>query len=141
MEKIKWARQPDEAVKDAFAVRQEVFVKEQGFQEEFDAIDDSCWHLILYQNDRPVACARLFSQGDEVWHAGRIAVQKSLRGTGIGSRIMAVLEEKARQLGGKKIVLSAQCRAAEFYLKQGYQKTENEYLEEYCPHVEMFKAL
>ena len=116
-------------------------MKEQGFQEEFDAIDDSSWHLILYQNDRPVACARLFPQGDGVWHAGRIAVQKSLRGTGIGSRIMAVLEEKARQLGGKKIVLSAQCRAAEFYLKQGYQKTENEYLEEYCPHVEMFKAL
>ncbi len=141
MERIKWAQQPDEAVKDAFAVRQEVFVEEQGFQEEFDATDESCWHLIWYQDGHPVACARLFSEEDGVWHVGRIAVRKSLRGTGLGSRVMAALEEKARQLGGQKIVLSAQCRAADFYRKQGYERTENEYLEEYCPHVEMFKTL
>lgn len=138
---MKWAQMPDEAVKDAFSIREEVFIKEQGFQGEFDAIDDTCWHLICYENEKPIACARLFTEGDDVWHAGRIAVRKSDRGTGIGSRIMAALEEKARALGGRKIALSAQCRAAEFYQKQGYQRSENEYLDEYCPHVDMFKTL
>lgn len=53
MDAIKWVRMPDEAVKDAFSIREEVFVKEQGFQEEFDSTDDSCWHLICYQNGCP----------------------------------------------------------------------------------------
>ena len=138
---MRWAQQPHEAVKEAFFIREEVFVKEQGFQGEFDSIDDTCWHLICYENGGPVACARLYSEGNSGWHAGRIAVRKISRGTGIGSRIMKALEEKARELGGKKIVISAQCRAAEFYEKQGYQRTANEYLDEYCPHVEMFKLL
>lgn len=141
MDAIKWVRMPDEAVKDAFSIREEVFVKEQGFQEEFDSTDDSCWHLICYQNGCPTACARLFTEGNGVWHAGRIAVRRDCRGTGIGAEIMAALEEKARELGSQKIVLSAQCRVADFYIKQGYQKTANEYLDEYCPHVEMFKLL
>ena len=136
MEAIKWAQVPDDAVKDAFSIREEVFIKEQGFQGEFDETDDSCWHLIC-----PVACARIFTTESGVWHAGRIAVQKSSRGIGLGARLMGILEEKVRELGGRKIVLSAQCQAAEFYQKQGYQKTENQYLDEHCPHVEMYKIL
>ncbi|MBC8559006.1 GNAT family N-acetyltransferase [Fumia xinanensis] len=136
-----WMRKPDKAVNDAFSIRKEVFIEEQGFQGEFDSIDDNCWHLICYENSSAVACARLFTEGDGVWHAGRIAVRKAYRGTGMGSQIMEVLETKVRELGGKKIVISAQCRVAEFYVKQGYQKTANEYLDEYCPHVEMFKLL
>lgn len=141
MEAIKWAQVPNDAVKDAFSIREEVFIKEQGFQGEFDEIDDSCWHLIYYENGCPVACARIFTTESGVWHAGRIAVRKSSRGLGLGARMMGILEEKVRELGGRKIVLSAQCRVADFYQKQGYQKTENEYLDEYCPHIEMYKIL
>ena len=138
---MKWAKVPDEAVQDAFAIREEVFIKEQGFQEEFDSTDGHCWHLIGYEAGIPVACARLFSEREGVWHAGRIAVRKNWRGTGAGAEIMAALEQKARELGGTQVVLSAQCRASGFYEKQGYQKTGGEYLDEYCPHVEMFKLL
>ena len=138
---MKWAQMPDETVKDAFSVREEVFVKEQGFQEEFDSMDHSSLHLICYENEIPIACARIFSEENDVWHAGRIAVKKEYRGTGMGAKVMAALEQKTRELGGKKIVLGAQCRAAEFYRKQGFQKEGGEYLEEGCPHVKMFKMV
>lgn len=136
-----WAKMPSPAVKDAFCLREEVFVKEQGFQNEFDKTDESCLHLICYEGERVAGCARLFCQGAGVWHAGRIAVAKDCRGAGMGAAIMAALEQKAAKLGGKKLILSAQRRAAGFYEKQGYERVGEEYLDEYCPHVDMEKVL
>ena len=40
---------------EAAAIRQAVFVEEQGFQEEFDAIDRHALHLLLFADGRPVA--------------------------------------------------------------------------------------
>ena len=39
---------------EAAAIRQAVFVEEQGFQEEFDAIDRHALHLLLFADGRPV---------------------------------------------------------------------------------------
>ena len=36
---------------DAKIVRQRVFVEEQGFENEFDEIDDFAYHLVVYQNN------------------------------------------------------------------------------------------
>ena len=39
---------PDEAKE----IRLEVFVKEQGFEEEFDDIDKTAAHIVLFDGDR-----------------------------------------------------------------------------------------
>ena len=49
---------------DAKAIRQSVFVEEQGFEYEFDDIDETALHLVLYdENDNPCATGRLFFDG------------------------------------------------------------------------------
>ena len=48
---------------EAAAIRQAVFVEEQGFQEEFDAIDGHALHLLLFADGRPVGTLRAFTEG------------------------------------------------------------------------------
>ena len=121
-------------------IREKVFVEEQGFENEFDDIDSSCLHLIVYKDEQPIGCARMFEQ-DGVMILGRIAVLKEARHEHIGSQILAILEKKASELGYHEVVLSAQIQAKEFYLKNGYQSFGEAYLDETCPHIHMRKEL
>ena len=132
----------DNAVKDAaFTVRKAVFTDEQGFFDELDSIDDTAWHAVAYVDDKIIGCGRIFQEGKESYHAGRIAVLSEYRGMGVGTKIMAELENTARSKGAADIVLSAQRRAVDFYLKLGYKSVGDEYLEEGYPHRIMRKSL
>ncbi len=126
---------------DAFMIRTSVFVEEQGFSDEMDSLDETAWHLVIYDNARPVACGRLFAEEENTAHVGRIAVLPEWRGKHIGALLMKEMEEKAVSLGYEKIRLGAQCRAADFYKKQGYSPYGEEYLDEFCPHIMMEKPL
>ncbi len=127
---------------EAHDLRREVFIDEQGFQEEFDQTDLTAWHLTLYDGDRPAACCRIFPDGPAgTWHVGRVAVGKAWRGQGLGARIMAEAEDAARSMGGRVMALSAQVQAAGFYEKLGYRQSGETYLDEHCPHVHMEKEL
>ena len=60
-------------------IRLSVFVQEQGFSEslEFDGIDDTAWHAVLWDNGIPVATGRLFPGEEELsYPIGRVAVRK-----------------------------------------------------------------
>ena len=96
---------------EAKAIREEVFMKEQGFQVEFDDTDREAWHLVLWQDGKALATARLYSQGEGVYAIGRVAVRKEGRGKQLGRAVMEAMEQKARQLGAKSIQLSAQVQA------------------------------
>lgn len=131
-------------------IRTAVFVKEQGFKEEFDDIDEKSVHILLFYDGVPCATGRLFPAGklscegkesDGVYKIGRIAVLKDYRGKNLGATVISQLENKCRETGGKTILLSAQCRAKHFYEKQGYTSCGEEFLEEYCPHINMKKDL
>ena len=125
---------------DARAIRQSVFVEEQGFEYEFDDIDETALHLVLYdENDNPCATGRLFFGG--CMKIGRIAVMKEYRGQSLGSEVIAILEEKALESGAHHIELSAQIQAKDFYKKLGYTEIGEIYKEEFCPHIKMFKDL
>ena len=52
---------------------------------------------------------------------------------------MLRLEAEMQKLGAKQFKVSAQVRAAGFYEKLGYVRRGEEYLDEYCPHVDMYK--
>ncbi|MCD7949115.1 MAG: GNAT family N-acetyltransferase [Erysipelotrichaceae bacterium] len=125
---------------DAKMIREEVFIKEQGFQNEFDDIDQHCFHLVIYIDHQPVGCARMYEENQQMI-LGRIAVLKSYRHLHLGSCILEILENKAIELGYHSIYLSAQVRASDFYLKNGYIRYGKEYLDEYCPHCHMKKDI
>ncbi len=125
---------------EAREIRQEVFVNEQGFANEFDRIDETAFHAVVYTDGEASAAGRLF-RGRSGWHIGRVAVRKSFRGRGLGAFVMAALEEKAAQEGAELIRLSAQLQAEGFYEKLGYIAEGEEYLDEHCPHITMTKRL
>lgn len=40
-----------------------MFVKEQGFIEEFDEIDDVAKHMVMYEKDQPISTCRIYFNG------------------------------------------------------------------------------
>lgn len=75
---------PDEAVE----IRENVFVKEQGFEKEFDEIDEKAIHLVMFDEhlQKPVATCRIYEgskPGEFI--LGRLAVVLECRGMNLGS--------------------------------------------------------
>ncbi len=132
----------DTLPEDARQIRQEVFIEEQHFQEEFDGIDSRALHLVLYRDGSPAGTCRVF-QGREPgeYLLGRIAVRKSFRGQNLGAALLEAAEREIRKRGGGSVRLHAQQRAAGFYEKQGYAPYGPVEYEEYCPHIWMEKKL
>lgn len=124
-------------------IRQKVFVKEQGFQDEFDETDDIAAHIVLFdENDLPVATCRVFLDAEMDSHIlGRLAVIKEYRGKNIGSAVLKEAERYVQENYGKCISLHAQCRAADFYRKSGYTEFGGIEEEQGCPHIWMRKYL
>ncbi len=135
---IKWYTSlPNEAK----TIRQEVFVEEQGFTEEFDTIDQKSYHLVIYtKQGEPVATARIFIEPDG-YHISRVAVRKEMRQHHIGRYLMDTAEQKIKSLKGSLAILSAQCQAQGFYETLGYKTKGDTYLDENCLHIQMVKSL
>jgi predicted GNAT family N-acyltransferase len=118
-------------------VRYAVFVKEQGVPAELEQDDQDpvCRHALLLLDGRPVATGRLEADG----HIGRIAVVRPMRGKGLGSRVVAFLEDLARARGLRRVYLGAQVPAIPFYEKLGYRCYGAEFLDAGIVHRHMEK--
>lgn len=131
-----------ELTTDEKLIRDEVFGDEQGFQEEYDEIDNRAQHVVIYEEDIPIATCRFYLSDEADGYAiGRIAVRKEHRGKHLGNQLMAIAEDEIKKLGGKTVSLSAQVQAQGFYEKCGYKAVGNVYLDENCEHVRMLKDL
>ncbi len=127
---------------EAKYIRECVFVKEQGFENEFDDIDNTALHIVAYSDGKAAATGRMFpSETANFYTIGRIAVLPEYRKLHLGSEILSQLENKAKQLGAYGIELSAQCRVQPFYEKNGYKAEGDVYLDEFCEHIHMSKKL
>ena len=125
------------------AIRQEVFVIEQGFIEEFDERDGESWHLVLLRDGLAIASARFYAEDPETYHIGRVAVRKEYRMHHVGTYLMRFVETKIRELGGRRALVSAQMDKKGFYEKCGYRDSGDGeiYLDQGCPHLDMAKLL
>ena len=128
---------------DSKDIREEVFVKEQGFEEEFDTIDNRALHFVAYDElSRPLGTCRVFTEDSEViFYLGRLAVIKEFRAIGIGRELIMAAEDAVRARGGEYIHLHSQKRAMEFYKKCAYTEFGEVDFEEGCPHIWMKKHL
>ncbi len=130
--------------RDATAVRTAVFVQEQGIaaELEWDEEDASALHAVARNGlGQVVATGRLVSLAGGQGKIGRMAVQRVLRGSHVGQRLLAALIEAARQRGDCAVVLHAQKTAEGFYLRQGFVSRGDAFDEVGIAHVEMVKAL
>lgn len=123
-----------ESFEGAHYVRDTVFIREQGFQREFDETDKTAEHLTAFADGGPVAAARLFSEGDSVYHVGRVCVLKSYRGRHYGELLMREVIARASLLGARKVVLGAQMHAVPFYAKLGFEAKGEPFDDEGAPH-------
>lgn len=127
---------------EAEMIRTEVFVKEQGFNKEFDEKDGISVHIVMYDAAAPAAVCRVYhSDKRDCYVIGRIAVLKKYRGKNIGSEILKAAEKEILNRNGDTAELAAQTRAETFYEKNGYSVLDETFDDEDCPHVWMRKKL
>lgn len=132
----------DYLTEDEKYIREVVFVKEQGFVDEFDEIDDNSIHIVFYDMDKPIACCRCYTLEDKTeYMLGRFAVIKEYRRKHIGTELLKVAERIAKENNAVKISLSAQCRAKVFYKSCGFEEIGEIYYDQYCEHIHMEKTL
>lgn len=152
---------------DAFAVRRAVFMDEQGYENEFDEVDESpaCVHLVLYVGGEPAGCARVFPEELErtmspdaptspscaldegvdtgaCYLLGRVAVTSGMRRRGLARAIVDAAEEAARAAGAQLIKLHAQEYIRSLYAGADYEQIAPvDYEDEGQPHLWMAKRL
>lgn len=125
---------------DATLVRHEVFVVEQSvpLDEELDDLDSACLHVVVYDRDRtPLGTGRLLPDG----HIGRMAVRRSARGLGLGSKMLQCLVDEARRRGHLEVALAAQLHAQGFYARHGFVAEGAVFQDAGIPHVMMRRVL
>jgi YbgC/YbaW family acyl-CoA thioester hydrolase len=133
---------------DAFAIREEVFVNEQGFALEIekDAYDATSVHAVAYNRlGKPLATGRLLPanlvDGVQTSKIGRMAVHRVMRGSKLGRDILNTLVGEANARGDARVLLNAQWSAQNFYAKQGFAARGEPFDDEGMPHIEMFKQI
>ena len=132
-----------EAEVDAFLVRQEVFILEQGVpaELELDELDSSAAHVLAYQDAHCIGTGRLVNLSAKQSQIGRMAVLAKFRGKGIGKQILQKLVDLAASQGVLEIILHSQVSAIPFYGKLGFQAQGDVYEEAGIPHRNMMLTL
>lgn len=129
----------DQLQQDAKLIRTQVFICEQGITEadEWDDQDVISQHFVIYDQDQPIATARLLENNS----VGRVAVLKAYRGQGLGQMIMLEIIGYAQKQRRSVLTLSSQVHAISFYEKLGFTVQGDSYDECGIPHIEMTMSL
>ena len=132
-----------EAEVDAFLVRQEVFILEQGVpaELELDEFDSSAAHVLAYQDAHCIGTGRLMNLSARQAQIGCMAVLAKFREKGVGKQILRKLVELAASQGARVIILHSQVSAIPFYEKLGFQAQGDVYDEAGIPHRNMMLTL
>ena len=125
----------------ALAVRQEVFVVEQGVPAELeqDDADATAVHAVADDGGRIVGTARLTV--DAEGRIGRVAVLPEWRRRGIAGMLIAALEAEARAAGLSEVTLHSQTYVRSLYERHGYAATGPQFVEAGIDHIPMAKRL
>ena len=158
-----------QALYELLALRQKVFVLEQGPYLDADGMDQHSWHLLGRVSSAPRSTAggpspegiKELGSGPSFLEAGelllylrvvdpglkydepsigRVVIDKSLRGTGLGRVMMAEALRRCDQAWpGRANRISAQAHLARFYGEFGFAPVGEPYLEDTIPHQEMLR--
>ena len=116
--------------------RQHIFVVEQASPyPDLDGLDQGAWHLLLRSEGELVGYARLITSSLRI---GRVAVALSLRGHGLGRRLIdEALRFCRERYPVQDVVLAAQLNLVPFYERFGFAVTSEPYDDFGIGHVEM----
>jgi len=140
--KLRWAS-GREQLAAALALREEVFVREQGVprSEELDGHDDEALHLLAYDSSGAVVGTLRLLIAEDCCKVGRVAVARSSRGRGIASSMLALALAQARSRGAVRARLAAQLGALGVYERAGFAVESEPFIEAGIEHVWMGREL
>ncbi|WP_022941654.1 GNAT family N-acetyltransferase [Psychromonas hadalis] len=124
-------------------LRVDVFVVEQNCPyPELDDKDhqEDVYHLLGYQADKLVACARLLAPGISYAQVslGRIAIAKTHRQYGLGKLLLSTALQQCEQYWPQQdIQIGAQVYLINFYTHFGFKRHSADYLEDDIEHLDM----
>lgn len=124
-------------------LRSEVFVVEQNcvFLDQDDK-DQKCYHLMLYLDNQLIGYSRLVPPGLSYSEMaiGRVVSAPSVRGKGIGRKVMELSIQNCEKLFGPgNIRIGAQTYALGFYSSLGFVPDGEPYDEDGIEHIEMVR--
>lgn len=128
---------------DCLRLRSAIFVVEQNcVYLDADNKDQSCYHLMGYDNDELVAYTRIVPPAIiyEQASIGRVVTSDKVRKTGIGKQLLQRSIETVYQFFGEQpIKIGAQLYLKRFYESFGFEQTSDVYLEDGIEHIYMVK--
>lgn len=129
-------------LEDVLALREEVFVKEQGIDPvlERDSYDQTAVHILAREGSKVIACGRVIFN-NSYGKIGRVAVAKSWRKQGIGRKVCQKIIAVAEERNCSRLVLEAQVDAVDFYKKLGFEISGDIFQEAGIEHIKMTVAL
>lgn len=135
----------EDEIAEAHRLRSRVFLGEQKVDasDEFDEFEATSAQIVALDESGVVATCRLRSYGEngQDLKLERMAVERRLRGSGIGSKLLEGAEDFGRRRGARRMVLHAQTQARGFYAANGYEAEREPFMEAGIEHVRMTKPL
>ncbi len=133
----------DVELQEAFKVRRQVFVREQGISEElvFDEHDREALHMVVKDGERVIGTARVqFLAGNQA-KLERMAILKHYRRKGIGKEMLLFLDAvwKAKQV--QQVIIHAQLEVVPFYKLCGFDELGLPFREAGIKHIKMRKQV
>lgn len=136
---IRWAEDAED-LRGAIAVREHVFVQEQGVpvEEELDGRDAEAEHLVALEpgGTAVIGTLRLLLDGQTA-KVGRVAVERAWRGRGIAARMLELALARARERGAGRARLASQLDVVGLYEQAGFTVESDIFEEAGIPHVWM----
>jgi predicted GNAT family N-acyltransferase len=133
----------DVELQEAFEVRREVFVREQGISEDlvFDEHDREAMHMVVKDGKRVIGSARVRFLADNQAKLERMAILRHYRRKGIGKEILLFLDSVWKDKQVQEVIIHAQLEVVPFYKLCGFDELGLPFREAGVKHIKMRKRL
>jgi len=133
----------DVELQEAFDVRRQVFVREQGISEDlvFDGHDREALHMVVKVGEKVIGSARVqFLAGNQA-KLERMAVLKRYRRKGIGKEMLLFLNTVWKDKRVQQVIIHAQLEVVPFYKLCGFDELGLPFREAGIKHIKMSKQI
>ena len=133
----------DVELQEAFEVRRQVFIREQGISENlvFDEHDTEALHMVVKDGDSVIGTARVQFWADNQAKLERMAVLNRYRRKGIGKEMLLFLDAVWKDKQVQQVIIHAQLEVVSFYKLCGFDELGLPFREAGIKHIKMRKRL
>ena len=133
----------DVELQEAFEVRRQVFVREQGISEDlvFDGHDREALHMVVKDGERVIGTARVQFLTDNQAKLERMAILERYRRKGIGKEMLLFLDAVWKDKQVQQVIIHAQLEVVPFYKLCGFDELGLPFQEAGIKHIKMRKQV